>query len=120
MLDARIQLSYALAAFQSTYKLGKCWSAKHLSYFNSAGILSMNDLQIACRENTLNTELKLVGIPPLSDSIIQSLRAFLPGPQGIQCFQLAYTAAQKVQCGTAETDYVHRPAGGGKGRELKT
>ena len=120
MLSDEIQLGYALEAFQWAYKLGPGWSTKHLLYFRSAGISSMNDLQIGCRENTVNIDLELFGIPldeQLSDSLIQCLRSFLPGPQGLRCFRLAQIAARKVQRGKAETDYVHRLENGKMGEE---
>ena len=95
MLSDEIQLGYALEAFQWTYKLGPGWSTKHLLYFKSAGITSMNDLQMGCRENTVNIDLELFGIPieeQLSDTLIQSLRSVLPGPQALRCFRLAQIA----------------------------
>jgi len=77
----------------------------------------MSDLQMGCRENTINIDMELFGIPledQLSDTLVQALRAFLPGPHGLRCFRLAQIAAKKVQRGTADTDYVHRLLENGK------
>ena len=120
MLSDEIQLGYALEAFQWAYKLGPGWSTKHLIYFKTAGIASMSDLQMGCRENTVNIDMELFGIPvdeQLSTTIIQCLSTFLPGPHGLRCFRLAQMAARKVQRGNAETDYVHRLENGKVGEE---
>lgn len=120
VLSDEIHMGNALEAFQWSHKLGSGWSTKHLLYFKSAGITSMNDLSMGCRENTVNIDLELFGIPveeQLSDTLIQSLRAFLPGPQGLRCFRLAQIAARKVQRGKANTDYVHRLESGKMGEE---
>jgi hypothetical protein len=120
MLSEEIQLGYALEAFGWAHSMGVGWATTHLLYFKSAGITSMSDLATGCKENTVNLDLELFGVPPeerLSEKVVQYLKSFLPGPVGFRCFRLAQKAAEKVRKGTADTEYVHRPESGKKGPE---
>lgn len=115
VLSDEVQLRLALEAFNWAHNMGQEWAVRHLIYFRNAGINSMADLQQGCTQNTVNLDLELFGIPleeQLSDETIQYLRSFLPGPVGFRCFRLAQKAAEKVQKGTADTEYVHRPENG--------
>lgn len=119
-LTDEIQLGYALEAFAFGHNKPVGWPTKKLLYFQSAGITSMSDLLTGCKDNTVNLDLELFGIPPeerLSESTIQYLESFLPGPVGYRTFRLAQRAAEKVKRGSADTEYVHRPESGKTGRE---
>ena len=120
ILSDEIQLGLALQAFSRAHYLGEEWAARHLLYFTNAGISSMSALEQGCKENTVNIDLDLFGIPrkeQLSDSTVKYLRSFLPGPRGFRCFRLAQKAGQMVEKGTADTEYVHRPESGKIGEE---
>lgn len=119
-LTDEIQLGFALEAFAFGHNKPVGWPTKKLLYFQSAGITSMSDLLTGCKDNTVNLDLELFGIPleeRLSDSTIQHLESFLPGPVGYRTFRLAQRAAQKVKRGSADTEYVHRPESGKTGKE---
>jgi hypothetical protein len=120
VLTDEVQLGYALEAFSMAHQKPPGWATRTLLHLCSAGINSMGDLQTGCKENTINLDLELFGVSPedrLSQNTIQHLRSFLPGPVGLRCFRLAQRAAEKVKKGGANTQYVHRPAAGGMGKE---
>lgn len=120
MLKEETQLGFALEAFSWAHSMGEGWAPKHLEYFTNSGITSISDLEVSCKEDTVNLDLELFGVPPeeqLSSTTIQYLRSFLPGHVGLRCFRVAQKAAQKVKKGTADTDYVHRPESGKIGNE---
>jgi len=120
MLSDEIQLGFALEAFGIAHSMGAGWAVAKLACLRLAGITSMNDLEIGCKEQTVNLDLELFGVPPeeqFSDTIVTLLQSFLPGPKGFRCFRLAQMAAEKVKKGTADTEYVHRPESGKLGDE---
>jgi hypothetical protein len=120
MLTDEIQLGFALEAFSWAHKKPQGWATQKLTYFRSAGITSMGDLRAGCKDMTVNLDLELFGIPAeerLKDSTIQYLASFLPGPVGQRAFRLAQRCAEKVKKGSADTEYVHRPESGKKGKE---
>jgi hypothetical protein len=120
LISDEVQLGLALTAFSNAHSLEKDWPIKYTIYLRNAGITSMAYLQQGCVQNTINLDLELFDIPItelLSDELIAKLRSFLPGPVGFRCFRLAQKAAEKVAYGTAQTEYVNRPANGKKGDE---
>ena len=120
LLSDEVQLGYALEAFAYAHEMGVGWSTSKLLYFKNAGISNLSDLSLGCRDGTINLDLELFGVPPedrLGPKTVQRLNCFLPGPVGFRCFRLAQMAAQKVKKGTADTEYVHRPESGEKGKE---
>lgn len=121
LLSEEQQLADALAAFRYSLNLDDDWDKNYLEHFASAGITSINDLASSARDGTINLDLDfLAEIAPherLSEDLILRLRFFLPGPVGIRCFRLAQKAAEKVEFGTADAKYVHRPEDGNKGEE---
>lgn len=101
--------------------MGVGWATSKLVYLKNAGINNLSELSLGCKEETVNLDLELFGVPPeelLSQKTLQRLTGFLPGPVGIRCFRLAQKAAQKVKKGTADTEYVHRPENGKIGEEV--
>lgn len=121
LISDEVQLGLALTAFSTAHNLEKDWPIKYMIYLRNAGITSMAYLQQGCAQNTINLDLELFDISStelLSDDIIAKLRSFLPGPVGFRCFRLAQKAAEKVAYGTAQTEYVNRPANGKKGDEM--
>jgi hypothetical protein len=120
ILSDEVQLGYALEAFGHAFQMGVGWTTATLLYLKAAGIASMNDLNTGCKDQTVNLDLELFGTPPenrLTPTVIQNLKSFLPGPVGCRCFRLATRIAQKVERGSAETEYVHRLENGKKGEE---
>jgi len=122
LLSDEILLGFALDAFEAAHKdMPEGWSTATLFNLQNAGITSMNDLAMSCRDQTINVDLELFGTPPemlLKSQTIQSLVNFLPGPTGFRCFRVAQRIAQMVERGAAETEYVHRPENGLRGDEL--
>jgi hypothetical protein len=119
-LSDEVQLGYALEAFGRAKGLDPVWAITAQTQLLSAGISSMNDLRTGCQDSTVNLDLELFGIPKedrFSEETLQYLQSFLPGPVGLRCFRLARKAAQKVKKGTADTEYVHRPESGKRGKE---
>jgi hypothetical protein len=123
LISDEVQLGLALSAFSYAHGLEKEWAIKYTIFLRNAGITSMAYLQQGCVQNTINLDLELFDIPNsevFSNELIVALRSFLPGPVGFRCFRLAQKAAVKVAYGTANTEYVNRPANGKKGDELWT
>ena len=121
LISDEVQLGLALTAFSNAHNLDNDWPIKYMIYLRNAGITSMAYLQQGCAQNTINLDLELFDISStelLSEDIIAKLRSFLPGPVGFRCFRLAQKAAEKVAYGTAQTEYVNRPANGKKGDEM--
>jgi hypothetical protein len=120
MLSDEVQLGYALEAFGYAHQMGVGWTTPTLLYLKNAGFNSMSDLATGCKDSTVNLDLELFGTPPdyfLSQTTIQYLKSFLPGPRGFRCFRLAQRIAQKVEKGSAVTEYVHREESGKSGDE---
>jgi hypothetical protein len=114
-------LGIAIHSFANAHHMPEGWASTFLSHIQEAGITSMNDLNMSCRDQTINVDLELFGAPPedlLSSKTIKSLINFLPGPVGFRCFRVAQRIAQQVERGAAETEYVHRPESGRQGDEL--
>ncbi|GAX29540.1 hypothetical protein FisN_36Hh034 [Fistulifera solaris] len=121
LLSDEVQLGYALEAFAYAHQMGVGWATSKLVYLKNSGINNLSELSLGCKEDTLNLDLELFGVPPeelFSAKTLQRLNGFLPGPVGIRCFRLAQKAAQKVKKGTADTEYVHRPENGKIGEEV--
>lgn len=120
MLSDEVQLGYALESFGYAHEMGVGWATSTLLHLKNAGIDSMSDLATGCKDNTVNLDLELFGTPEeyhLSDEAITYLKSFLPGPRGFRCFRLAQRIAQRVERGSAETEYVHRLESGKRGDE---
>lgn len=120
MLTEERQLGLALEAFGWAHKKGIGWATSKLLAFKTAGITSMSDLHVGCKDQTINLDLELFGIPQeeqLSSVDMEKLRSFLPGPRGFRCFRVAQMAAANVRKGEADTEYVHRPESGKIGDE---
>jgi hypothetical protein len=109
-VPAETQLKDALQAFAYVYHLDPDWAETFHAYFLEAGINSMNDLVVGCREETINMDLEFAGVPEtLETELIAKLQSFLPGPVGFRCFRLAHAVADRVERGQADAKYVHRP-----------
>lgn len=114
-------MGIALQSFATAHKMPEGWAKTFLKHLQEAEISSMNDLQMSCRDHTINVDLALFGAPPevlLPTQTIKNLLNFLPGPVGFRCFRVAQRIAQQVERGAAETEYVHRPENGKFGDEL--
>ena len=113
------QLAVALSAFAWAHKLPEDWANATSEHLDEAGVSTMSDLVTSCRDRTLNLDLELFGLAEhqWAESTIGQMQAFLPGPVGIRCFKLAQLAANHVKAGIAETEYVHRPESGKRGKE---
>jgi hypothetical protein len=109
-VPAETQLKDALHAFAYVWNLDPDWADTFHAYFLEAGINSMHDLVVGCREETINVDLEFAGVPEtLETEIIAKLQSFLPGPVGFRCFRLAHAVADRVERGQADAKYVHRP-----------
>lgn len=120
-MSDEVQLGYSLEAFAYAHQMGVGWATSKLVYLKNSGINNLSELSLGCKEQTLNLDLELFGVPSeelFSVRTLQRLTGFLPGPVGIRCFRLAQKAAQKVKKGTADTEYVHRPENGKIGEEV--
>ncbi|KAG7363578.1 NAD-dependent deacetylase [Nitzschia inconspicua] len=114
-------MGIAIQAFANAHHMPEGWATTFLHHVQEAGISSMNDLGMSCRDQTINVDLELFGAPPtelLSAQTIKNLVSFLPGPVGYRCFRVAQRIAQQVERGAAETEYVHRPESGRQGDEV--
>lgn len=120
LISDEVQLGYALQAFAYAFNLGPFWGSQYLIYLTKAGINSMSNLATGCNDETLNMDLDFIGVPRddhFNPNTVQRLNVFLPGPVGFRCFRLAQTAAEKVERGSADAKYVHRPESGKAGEE---
>eukprot|EP00527_Entomoneis_sp_CCMP2396_P002436 CAMPEP_0198153598 /NCGR_PEP_ID=MMETSP1443-20131203/64921_1 /TAXON_ID=186043 /ORGANISM="Entomoneis sp., Strain CCMP2396" /LENGTH=462 /DNA_ID=CAMNT_0043819995 /DNA_START=220 /DNA_END=1605 /DNA_ORIENTATION=- len=120
LLSDEVKLGYALEAFAYAHDMGVGWATSKLLFVKSAGITNLSDLYLGCKEETINLDLELFGVPAeekLNAQTIKRLNCFLPGPVGFRCFRLAQRGARKVKKGTADTEYVHRPENGKIGEE---
>lgn len=114
------QLKHFLKAFAWAHSLEDTWATRHFEFLCEAGIDSISDLSQGVKEETINLDLELFGIPPedrLSNEVIPLLRSFLPGPVGLRAFRLAQKAAIKAERGSADARYVHRSESGKPGEE---
>mmetsp|Transcript_19232 Transcript_19232/g.31958 ORF Transcript_19232/g.31958 Transcript_19232/m.31958 type:complete len:450 (+) Transcript_19232:204-1553(+) len=120
LISEEVQLGCALQAFGYAFNLGPFWGCQHLVYLTKAGITSMSNLATGCNDETLNMDLDFIGLPRenhLGEETLKRLKIFLPGAVGFRCFRLAQRAAEKVELGTADAKYVHRPESGKAGNE---
>ena len=121
LISDEVLLGFALDSFSCAHDMPEGWATAMLFNIQKAGISSMNDLAMSCKDQTINVDLELFGTPEtmlLKTETIQYLNAFLPGPVGFRCFRVAQRIAQQVERGEAETEYVHRPENGKRGDEL--
>jgi hypothetical protein len=121
LISDEILLGIVIQSFANAHHMPEGWASTFLYNIQQAGITSLNDLGMSCRDQTINVDMELFGTPTtqlLSSQIIKNLVSFLPGPMGFRCFRVAQRIAQQVERGAAETEYVHRPESGRQGDEL--
>ena len=119
-LSTERHLGHALEAFGFAHALVPEWANRYHEYLTEAGIDSMNDLSMGCKEDTVNLDLDFIGCPAedrLDNQTLLLLHNFLPGPLGLRCFRLSQMAADRVEKGLADAKYVHRPESGLRGEE---
>jgi hypothetical protein len=121
LISDEVLLGITIQSFANAHLMPEGWAPTFLYNIQQAGIGSMNDLGMSCRDQTINVDMELFGTPThqlLSSQTIKNLVSFLPGPVGFRCFRVAQRIAQQVERGAAETEYVHRPESGRQGDEL--
>lgn len=103
----------ALKAYAIAFNQSEVWPEDAVYNLRVTGITSLQTLSAGCRELTLDLDMELSGLPPskrFGTKTMHQLSTFLPGPIGFRCFRFAQMAANKVESGLANTNYVHRAA----------
>jgi hypothetical protein len=114
-------LGHALEeAFDFAHALAPDWADWCYQHLTEAGVDSINDLSMGCKEDALNLDLDFIECPlegRLDNQTLLLFCYFLPGPTGLRCFRLSQIAVDRVEKRLADAKYVHRPESGLRGEE---